>query len=74
MPRYRVIDPEQNVIDEKEFADDTKAYDWFKTVEVPDDALGYAMQVDMDGERTHFESNDGGTNTSPAAEPGTGTP
>ena len=29
MPRYRVIDPEQNVIDEKEFADDTKAYDWF---------------------------------------------
>ena len=31
MPRYRVIDPEQNVIDEKEFADDTKAYDWFKT-------------------------------------------
>ena len=47
MPRYRVIDPEQNVIDEKEFADDTKAYDWFKTIEVPDDSLGYAMQVDI---------------------------
>lgn len=73
MPRYRVIDPEQNVIDEKEFADDTKAYDWFKTVEVPDDALGYAMEVDMDGKWTRFEVNDGGTNTSPAAEPGTGT-
>ncbi|MGN0101632.1 hypothetical protein [Dietzia sp. CH92] len=74
MPRYRVIDPDQNVIDEKEFADDTKAYDWFKTVEVPDDALGYAMEVDMDGKWTRFEINDGGTNTSPAADEGTGTP
>ena len=46
MPRYRVIDPEQNVIDEKEFADDTKAYDWFKTVEVPDDSLGYDAAQD----------------------------
>ena len=72
MPRYRVIDPEQNVIDEKEFADDTNAYDWFKTVEVPDDALGYAMEVDMDGKWTRFEINDCGTNTSPAAGEGTG--
>ena len=74
MPRYRVIDPQQNVIDEKEFADDTKAYDWFKTVEVPDAALGYAMEVDMNGAWTRFEINDGGTNTSPAADEGTGTP
>ncbi|HHX84671.1 MAG TPA: hypothetical protein GX694_04970 [Actinomycetales bacterium] len=67
MARYRVIDPEQNVIDEKEFADATAAYDWFKTVEVPDDALGYAMQVEADGEWKHFESNDGGTSTDASA-------
>lgn len=67
MPRYRVIDPDQNVVAEKEFDDDTKAYDWFKTVEVPDDSLGYAMQVDMDGEWTRFDISDGGTNTSPSS-------
>lgn len=66
MPRYRVIDPDQNVIDEKEFEDDTKAYDWIKTVKAPNDALGYAMEVDMDGKWTRFEINDGGTNTSPS--------
>ena len=66
MPRYRVIDPDQNVIDEKEFEDDTKAYDWFKTVKAPNDALGYAMEVDMDGKWTRFDINDGGTNTSPS--------
>lgn len=64
MPRYRVIDPDQNVVAEKEFDDDIKAHDWFKTVEVPDDSLGYAMQVDMDGEWTRFEITDGGTNPS----------
>ncbi len=66
MARYRVIDPEKNVIDEKEFTDSTKAYDWFKTVEVPADTLGYAMEVEADGEWHHFESSDGGTSTSPS--------
>ena len=32
----------------------------------------YAMEVDMDGKWTRFEINDGGTNTSPAADEGTG--
>ena len=30
------------------------------------------MEVDMDGKWTRFEINDGGTNTSPAADEGTG--
>lgn len=64
MPRFRVIDPNGDVIEEKEFSDTTQAYNWFKSVEVPDDALGYGLQVDSDGEWKMFESNDGGTNTS----------
>lgn len=64
MARFRVIDPEQNVIDEQEFPDTTKAYDWFKGIEVPDDALGYGLQVHTGGEWKMLESNDGGTNAS----------
>lgn len=64
MPRFRVIDPDKNVIDEKEFNDSTQAYDWFKSIEVPDDSLGYGLQVEHGGEWDMFESNDGGTNTS----------
>ena len=63
MTMYRVIDPSDNVIDEKDFPDATAAYDWFKGIEVPDDQLGYALQVDADGEWKFFESNDGGTST-----------
>ena len=68
MARYRVIDAQEKVIEETEFDDATGAYDWFKTVEVPDDALGTAMQVYDDGEWKNFEVSDGGTNTGPSAD------
>ena len=68
MARYRVIAAQEKVIEETEFDDATGAYDWFKTVEVPDDALGTAMEVYDDGEWKNFEVSDGGTNTGPSAD------
>jgi hypothetical protein len=68
MAKYRVIDSTEKVVAEKEFADATSAYEWFKTEGAPDDELGVAMQVEADGEWHMFEQTDGGTNTDPGAD------
>jgi hypothetical protein len=68
MAQYRVVNADGDVIDTKEFSDATGAYDWFKTVEAPDDQLGVAMQVHDDGEWKNFEVSDGGTSASPSAD------
>lgn len=65
MTQYRVVDADQGVVEEVEFSDDTRAYDWFKTEKAPDDDLGLAMQVYEGGEWKHFDTPDGGTNPGP---------
>jgi hypothetical protein len=60
MAQYRVLDPNEAVIDTKEFANASDAYDWFNTVEVPSDKLGYRMEVQHDdGEWHMFDQTDG---------------
>jgi hypothetical protein len=66
MTQYRVVDAKGTVVEEKEFSDDTSAYDWFKTEKAPDDKLGVAMEVHMGGEWQHFDVPDGGTNPGPS--------
>lgn len=61
MAKYRVCDPDGAAIDEADLADNSAAYDWFKTVAVPDDALGYRLEVDADGDWKMVETSDGGT-------------
>ena len=68
MPKYRVCDPDGNTIEETNLADSAAAYDWFKTVAVPDDALGYRLEVDADGEWKMVETSDGGTSPHPGAD------
>lgn len=66
MTEFRVADADGNVIDQVELNDSTAAYDWFKNTEVPDDALGYTLQVKHEGEWKMLETSDGGTNTDDA--------
>lgn len=61
MQKYRVCDPDGNAIEQKDLADSAAAYNWFKTVAVPDDALGYRLEVDADGEWLMVETSDGGS-------------
>ena len=61
MTKYRVCGPDGDSIEEKSFADSAAAYNWFKTDVVPDDALGYRLEVDNDGEWNMVETSDGGT-------------
>ena len=60
MSKYRVLDPNEEVIDTKEFANASDAYAWFDTVEVPSDKLGYRMEVqETDGKWHMFDQTDG---------------
>lgn len=68
MAQYRVVDSNGDVVEEKEFTDATGAYDWFKTVEAPNDALGVSMQVRDEGVWRNFEVSDGGTNPNPSSD------
>ncbi|RAV31182.1 hypothetical protein [Corynebacterium heidelbergense] len=65
MSNYRVLDAKQEVVATTELADNGKAYDWFKEqTAAADDALGYVLQTEVDGEWEFLDQNDGGTNTS----------
>ncbi|MDR2280221.1 MAG: hypothetical protein LBE07_05100 [Gordonia sp. (in: high G+C Gram-positive bacteria)] len=58
MARYRVLNPNEEVIDTKEFTNAQDAYDWFSEIEVPSHVVGYRMEVDQDGKWTMFDQTD----------------
>jgi hypothetical protein len=59
MAKYRVLDPNETVIDTKDFENASDAYEWFAKVEVPSDKLGYRMEVEDEGEWRMFDQTDG---------------
>lgn len=58
MARYRVLNPDEEVIDTKDFDNAQDAYDWFAGIEVPSHAIGFRMEVDQGGEWVMFDQTD----------------
>lgn len=44
MPKYRITDSSNNVVQETELASNEKAYDWFKEQSTADDSLGWGTR------------------------------
>lgn len=64
MPKYRITDASNNVVQETELESNEKAYDWFKEGSEADDSLGWGLEVNVDGEWTFLDQAEGGTNPS----------
>ncbi|MCF8587811.1 hypothetical protein [Gordonia liuliyuniae] len=67
MATYRVLNPDEQVIDTKEFDSAQDAYEWFSNIEVPSHMIGFRMEVDQDGEWVMFDQTD---STGSSEEPG----
>jgi hypothetical protein len=59
MAQYRVLNPNEDVVDTKDFNNAQDAYEWFSTQEVPSGELGYRMEVNVDGNWKMFDQSDG---------------
>jgi hypothetical protein len=59
MAEYRVLNPDEDVIDKVEFNNAEDAYEWFKNREVPSGQLGFRMEVNVDGDWRFFDQTDG---------------
>lgn len=59
MTQYRVLNPDEEVIDTKDFNNAQDAYEWFANREVPSGELGYRMEVNADGNWKMFDQTDG---------------
>lgn len=59
MTEYRVLNPDEEVIDVKDFNNAEDAYHWFAEKEVPSGELGYRMEVNSDGNWKMFDQSDG---------------
>lgn len=58
MAQYRVLNPDKEVIEVKEFESAQHAYEWFSDIEIPSHMIGFRMEVKQNGEWVMFDQMD----------------